>query len=318
VSDEGTLIYRKALAQSATRRLVWMDRSGKASPPIGPPSAAAQIRLSPDGKRVVFSEGLDGAADDIWVYDLDRDVKLRLTTDPALDHNPVWSPDGTRLVFDSHRSGDAAFYVKPSSGAVPEQLLLPSESGVQQGPRDWSSDGQTIVYQKLKTGSWNVWVLPLSGDRKPFPYKVSPFNEMLPALSPNGRWLAYQSDESGKFQIVVQPFPDPSSGKWQISTEGGAYPRWKWKRDGRELYYVTPAGEMIAVSVTTDSKFDIGKSTALFHLPLGFAGVPVPGGFPYDVTADGQRFLIAAPLAASNASPITVILNWIGRPELSH
>jgi Tol biopolymer transport system component len=181
---------------------------------------------------------------------------------------------------------------------------------MQQGPRAWSPDGRLIVFQKAKVPKgavaplWNLWVLSLSGDRKPFPYIESPFSQSEAALSPNGRWLAYVSNESGKYDVIVQPFPDPSGGKWQISTQGGAYPR--WKRDGREIYYVTPSGGMIAVAVMTAPTFDIGKSTLLFQTPLAFSGDP--GGSPYDVTSDGQQFLMSVP--AANASPITVVLNW--------
>jgi Tol biopolymer transport system component len=140
------------------------------------------MQLSPDDGRVVFSAAADEPGDDIWVYDMIRDVRLRLTTDPAVDHNPVWSPDGSRLAFDSHRDGGIAIYEKPSSGAVPEHLILAPESGLQQAPRDWSSDDRFILFQRARAATWDIWTLPLFGDRKPVPYIVSAFNKTNPSF----------------------------------------------------------------------------------------------------------------------------------------
>ena len=317
VSEEGTLIFRRGGPQAtATRQWIWMDRTGKSTGPIGAPHDATQVTLAPDGKRVAFSTGFTGS--DIWIDDFDRDLRTRLTADPAVDVFPVWAPDGARLVFASNRGNSGlamSLYEKPSDGAVPERLLVKAEPGQIVLPFDWSRDGRLILAQKLDQGQTSrseLWVLPLSGDQKPFPYLATPFWEGQPALSPNGRWLAYVSNESGSSQVIVQPFPNPSGGKWQISTKGGQFPR--WKRDGRELYYLNPASQIVAVSVSAGDQFDVGKSTPLFPTPLAYpAGASA--SILYDVTADGQRFLLSAPVgptpaATGNSAPITVVVNW--------
>jgi len=184
------------------------------------------------------------------------------------------------------------------------------------GVLDWSLDGRFILFGKMPAAHrapasppGDVWVLPVSGDEKPFPYRAQSFGGQA-ALSPDGRWLAYTSDETGRAQVVVQPFPDPSGGRWQVSRAGGAYPR--WRRDGRELYYVEN-NALVALSITTVSSFTFGKSTELFHgllLPPTYIQGPA---YPYDVTADGQRFLVSSLAARPSGSPITVVLNWTER-----
>jgi Tol biopolymer transport system component len=331
-SDEGTVIYRRGAAQAAgtpgTRQWVRVDRTGKMSGPIGSPHNGLGLRLSPDGHRLAFTDVAVGLAQNVWIYDLDRDLRTRFTTDPDIDACPIWSPDGSQVVFGSSRGGGIAtagtanidaLYEKPATGAVPERLFFQFQpaQGALVVPRDWSLDGRWIVFEKLAAlgRPRDLWTLPLFGDRKPTPYLASAFDEALPALSPNGRWLAYVSNESGAYQVIVQSFPDPSQGKWQISTNGGTFPR--WRRDGRELYYVGADARMTAVSVVTDPTFVVQKSTPLFMtafaLPTsGRVGVLVDD--PYDVTPDGQHFVMSMPLnsapATSNVSPITVIVNW--------
>jgi Tol biopolymer transport system component len=323
-SDEGTLIYRKGgvVQTQGTRRWIWMDRAGKTSGTIDVPlNVNADLRLSPDGKQVASFEGgigafvAGGAPTDIWLYDLDRNVSTRLTTDAAPHGFPVWSPDGTALVFSASRGNTTALYKKPSNAAVPEQIVLQLESGTLISARDWSLDGRFVVFEKFNPAvgrfQRDLWVLPMSGDRKSFPYLATSFDEGQPVLSPNGRWLAYVSNEARSYQVAVQPFPDPSGGKWQISTNGGAYPR--WRRDGGELYYLDPERRIVAVSVTAEAGFKVGKTTPLFQTPVQFPDGP-PSLVPYDVSADGQRFLISAPrdqlAPTTNSSPITVVLNW--------
>jgi hypothetical protein len=183
--------------------------------------------------------------------------------------------------------------------------------------RDWSLDGRFVVFEKFRpvgTGRQrDLWMLPMSGEPKPSPYLVTPFDEGQPVLSPDGKWLAYVSNETRTYQVVVQPFPDPSSGKWQISTSGGAYPR--WRRDGRELYYLDPQRRIVAVSVATEGSFTVGKTTPLFETALQLP-VGLPTFVPYDVSADGQHFLISVrpdqlpATTNSTPTPITVVLNW--------
>jgi Tol biopolymer transport system component len=320
VSPSGVIVYRKIAAGAGTQQLMWVDRSGKSTKITDTTFQSPGVRLSPDGHRVLMTEGIPP---DIWIYDLTRDLRVRLTTNPAVDHSPVWSPDGSRILFDSHRvsnspgdsSSEATIFEMPASGATPETILLPSAPQFAQSPKDWSRDGRYVVFTKLNTGAtdsgWNLWVLPLFGDRKPFPYRVTKSNENEASLSPNGRWLAFTTNESGRNEVVVQPFPDPTGGRWQISSEGGGHAR--WRQDGRELYYLDLKGRIIAASVTTDSTFEVRQSTPLFQSPVRPFPVVQSGSLaPYDVTADGTRFLISAPIAPINSEPIGVIVNWTG------
>jgi hypothetical protein len=321
-SGEGTLIYYRSSSDtlpSGSRQMFWVDRTGKSSGPLGgatPVGAnAPTLRLSPDGKRVAFHESSGGNVD-VSIFDIDRNLGARLTTDPSQDSFPAWSPDGERVIFFSIRS-PIGIYEKPSNGAIAERILSESGQGTAMLPRDWSIDGKQILYETRGVSAEgsaqsDIWVLPLDGERKPAPYHAVPtYSESQPVLSPNGRWIAYVSNEGGPIpQVIVQPFPDASKGKWQISTAGGTYPR--WRRDGRELYYLDRDRRMIAVSVTTDAKFEPGASTPLFTTPIPFP-IAMGADIPYDVTADGQRFLISASLAQSptqTTTPITVILNW--------
>jgi Tol biopolymer transport system component len=321
-SNEGTLLYYRSSSDtlpSGSRQMFWINRSGETSGPLGgaaPVGAnAPTVRLSPDGKRVAFHESSGGNVD-VSIFDIERNLTSRLTANAAQDSFPVWSPGGEAIVFYSLRSA-IGLYEKPSNGAVAERLLLESGTTVSMFPRDWSSDGKTIIFER-RTGSAeagaqiDIWALPLEGERKPVPYlATTDFSENQPALSPNGRWIAYVSNEDRATpQVIVRPFPDPSEGKWQISTSGGTYPR--WRRDGRELYYLDRERRIVAVSVTGDAKFEPGKVTPLFTTPIPFP-TTLSADIPYDVTPDGQRFLISASLAQSPApttTPVTVILNW--------
>jgi serine/threonine protein kinase/Tol biopolymer transport system component len=293
-SFAGPVAYR---ASAPERQLTWLDRSGRPVGIVGGPDAfqPTGIRLSPDGRTVGLFRTVNGNAD-AWLLETTRGIFRRLTTDPAVDYFPIWSPDGSRTVFGSNRlAGAQDLYEKPIAGDAPETLLLAtSEPKI---PRDWSSDGRFILYQNqsAKTG-FDLWVLPLIGDRTPWAVAQTSFNENNGRFSPDGRWLAYQSNESGRTEIYVQAFP-ASGGKSQISTTGGTGP--VWRPDGRELFYVT-SGQLMAVPVTPNgSKVDAGTPVALF---------PVPVGVGYDVSADGQRFLVVP--VTKEASPITVLLNW--------
>jgi eukaryotic-like serine/threonine-protein kinase len=308
VSDGGTLIYRKVGVPETTRTLVWIDRNGKVSEPIGAPiqSGTPVAWLSPDNRFIAFSTSVEGRPDDIWTHDLQRNIRLRLTADQSVDHLPVWSPDGSQLMFDSHRSGKgSAIYQVPANGAVAEKLFFDPEGNLFNALTDWSRDGRFLVFQQSANAAppWSLWGLPLFGERKPFVYKTSAADNALGKLSPNGRWLAYTTTESGTSQVVVQPFPDPSGGKWQVSSTGGSHSI--WRRNGRELYYINSAGNLVAVEVNAESAFAIGQSTTLFRTALGLA----TPGFPYDVSADGMRFVFAIPIG-NTTPPITTILNW--------
>jgi serine/threonine protein kinase/Tol biopolymer transport system component len=312
VSSNGVLIFRTGGA--GRQHWQWVDRTGKM---VGLSRIVshrnAGFRLSPDGKRVASSEtGENDDNEDIYIADLERDVKTRLTIDPATDHLPAWSPDGSLIAFDSSRGENNighTLYEKESNGATPEHVLLPHETAQAYGILDWSLDNRWIVFNFNRVGSGNpdIWMLPLFGDLKPLPFLTSPAHETNAAISPNGRWIAYATNESGKFQVVVQSFPNPSAGKWQISQKDGVYPR--WRRDGKELFFLEDR-HIVAVEVKTDGGFAVGKSMQLFEV---FARRLTSGSsaYIYDVSPDGQRFLLSSQLGTDSAlSPITAILNW--------
>src|SRR5262249_3281535 len=224
-----------------------------------------------------------------------------------------WSPDGSRVVFQSNRKGVFNLYWKLSSGAGGDDLLLESDQG--KIPNDWSSDGRFVLFRSNdpQTG-YDLWVLPISGDKKPFPFLKTPFEERDGQFSPDGKWIAYQSNESGRFEIYVQPFAGPG-GKFQISSNGGAQPR--WNKNGKEIFYVSLDSKMMAtpVRLSPDGKsLETGAPAALF--PVRIVGGPLLGfnKQQYAVSSDGQRFLVNLAADEDAASPITVIYNWKPKP----
>ncbi|MGH9658216.1 MAG: hypothetical protein ACRD96_06705, partial [Bryobacteraceae bacterium] len=302
VSANGVLAYRGGGVQAS--QLAWHDREGKRLGTVGAPFASNTVALSPDGTRAVVGlSETSGANLDLWLIDLARNIPSRFTFDPAVDWHGVWSPDGTRIVFASTREGPANLYQKASSGAGNEERLLPA--GDPRRPQDWSRDGRYIVFSSVspKTRT-DLWVLDLK-ERKPIPYLQTEFDETLGQLSPDGRWMAYVSNESGgQQQVFVQPFP-ASGGKWQISSDGGSQPR--WRRDGKELFYVSRDGRMMAVEIKTTPQFQVTVPKALFQ--SGILDFTVTAIHRYDVAPDG-RFLIASFLDETASSPITVVMNW--------
>lgn len=319
-SENGVLVYRKAAAQAgapaATRELLWFDRNGKPAGRVGPPSTYGNPRLSPDGHRVAV-DTVDSGKRDIWVIDINQGVPARRTFDPAPDSNPVWAPDGSRIVFNSSRGDNPSpskLYQTSASGAGSDELLLATADG-NNVPQDWSFDARYILYTRARLATIttvDLWALPLFGDKKAIPLLQSPSRKVQAQLSLDGRWMAYSTNESGTYQIVVQPFPDPTKGKWQVTTRGGVEPR--WRRDGRELFYLGLDGKLMAVPIIADGVVQSGQPAPLFQTPLQLPANPA--AFRYDVTADGQRFLINAPIgvAPTPTSPapttITTVVNW--------
>jgi len=251
--------------------------------------------------------------EDIWLIDAARGVPTRFTYDAALDHDPLWSPDGSRVVFASNRTGINNLFWKSSSGAGADELLLKSDRINM--PNDWSSDGRFLLFRSTDPQMGrDLWVLPVSGDKKPFPFVKSPYEEREGQFSPNGKWIAYQSNESGRFQIYVQPFPGPG-GKFQISVNGGAQPR--WNKNGKEIFYLSLDSKMMAAPVRLspdDQALEAGPPVALFAVRI--AGGPLPGisKQQYAVSSDGQRFLVNLTANEGAASTITLIWNWRGKP----
>jgi Tol biopolymer transport system component len=252
--------------------------------------------LSPDERQIAV-----GLTDDIWLLDVARGVLSRFTSDPGTEGDPIWSPDGRRLVFASSRNGPQNLFEKALSGGT-ETLLMASDQPTY--PEDWSRDGRFIVYVS-PMGGRGIWILPLSNDRKPFVFLEDPFMKDEPHFSPDGRWLAYYSNESGQAEVYVQPFPGPGE-RVRASTDGGSQPR--WRKDGSELFYLALDGRLMAVAIKDGSAMELGVPKVLFQTPITAITRSVD---QYAVTADGQRFVVLAPVGGgAPQSPITVALNW--------
>ena len=299
VSDNGTLVYRAG--NLAETQLTWFDRQGKEISKVGPSGNYSDIVLSPDAKKAAATRFLDGNGD-IWVFNMERGVPTRFTFNSTYEGYPAWSQDGKYIIFSSTKDGDIPkIYRKIASGAGNDELLIDAPIA---GTIDWSSDGTNILYaSRGEKESDDLWVLPLEGERKPYPLLQSAFNENQGHFSPDGRYFAYMSNESGREEVYVQSFP-PAGGKWQVSTGGGAQPR--WRRDGKELYYIAPDKKLMAVSVKPGETFEYGTATPLFQTQVS----NFTNANRYDVTADGQRFLINSPVETSKEAPFNVILNW--------
>jgi Tol biopolymer transport system component len=303
-SDDGVIAHFGVALPNT--ELKWFDRLGHPAGTIPvPPGRYEGARLSPDGKRLCLERRSSATAVDLWLLDLDRPVPTRFTFGPSINQNGVWSPDGSRIAFNSNRAGPLDIYVKPAGGAGEEQPLLIS-SGLFKQLSQWSPDGRFLVYHEPqpRTG-WDLWLLPTEGDHKPVPYLRTAFNEYLGTVSPDSRWMAYFSDESGKLELYVQSFPTPGS-KYQVSTNGAGgqlnYSSW-WARDGRELIYAGEDGfTLMAVDVQTSPTFKAGAPHKLFKLRGDCLWV--------DITRDGQRVLVTVPAGQASASTITLEMNW--------
>jgi serine/threonine protein kinase len=301
-SENGVLVFQSG-GQIADSQLAWHDRAGKQLNTVGPPGNYVNICLSPDEDRVAFVRR-EKSIDNIWLIDIAGNTPTRFIFVPS-DSTPIWSPDGSRIVFSTIRNGPADLYVKPASGSSNEEPLL--KTGQAKLPTDWSSDGKLLIYQESNAkGKWDLWILPLQGDWTPRPFLQNDFNKINAKLSPDGKWMAYCSDESGQPEVYVQPFPG-GGGKYQISIAGGGDPR--WRRDGNELFYISADGKMMAVEVKAGSTFAAGATKPLFDTPLRELTDSLQPFDSYAVSRDGQRFLIND-FTETSAPPLTVVLNW--------
>jgi serine/threonine protein kinase/Tol biopolymer transport system component len=303
VSENGVLAFQSGAARGDDR-LVWFDRNGKQTGQLGEPGFYFQPQFSPDGQKLaVASFDTRAGSADIWLYELARNVPTRFTFDPASDVAPIWSPDGSTIIFSSNRKGPYDIYKKASTGAGSEEVLL--ESDETKTANSWSADGRFIAYTStnIKGNTKNdIWILPLLGDRKPFPFVQTQFNEFNAQFSTDGHWIAYVSDESGSNQVYIAPFPRPG-GKWQASRAGGSEPR--WRGDGKELFFLAPDNKLMAVEVNAkEFTLEIGNAQLLFEVHPATSP-----GTHYDVTGDGKRFLVDSSGEGSSA-PITLVVNW--------
>jgi eukaryotic-like serine/threonine-protein kinase len=313
VSENGVLTYRNGPGATGDLQLAWFDRIGKPVETFGMPGAYHGVDVTPDGTRIAVHRH-DGKGGDIWLFESARRTMSRFTFDASQDNSaPIWSPDGSRIAYSSLRNGKWGIYQKPANGIGHEELLV--ESDLPQVPMSWSPGDRSIVYLVYgRNASTDQWVLPLAGDRKPVPFLQSPFREAHSQISPDGKWVAYDSNETGRLEIYVRPFPS-GEGKWQISTSGGDFPR--WRRDSKELFFMgaISQGKMISVKVNpAGPTFEYGDPIELFdsgYVELGHVGLNYHN---YAVSPDGQRFLIPRPVSTGAAdaasAPIAVVLNW--------
>jgi Tol biopolymer transport system component len=296
-SDSGVLAYQGA--SHAAKQLVWLDRSGRRLSTLGPDAEYdSDPRISPDGSSVAVKR-LDPTtrSADLWIFDTSRGIGSRFTFDAARESDPVWSPDGKRIFFGSNKAGIGDLYEKDVAGTGSETLLLKSD--LWKDPLDISPDGRWLVYRTRdpKTGT-DLGLLSLSGDRKATPLLATPFEEDDARFSPDGRWLAYRSNETGKEEVFVQPFP-ATGQKFQVSTNGGRSPR--WTSGGRELVYLELPDKRKIVQIQTSPSFQSS-------VPTDLMSTPHPQGS--DVTRDGRRLLINMPAAEIAPNPMTLVLNW--------
>ena len=306
VSETGIMVYEAGNATGDTDQLIWYDRTGKQIEATGTPGLYLEPSVSADSNKLAISSLAGGTGNlNIWVFDLARGTKTRLTFPPASDRQPNWAPDGKSVAFVSNRNGPPHIYLNASDGTgTPTALTVDGASEF--APR-FSPDGRYLLFERLAEQPYSrreIWGVLLSGDRKAFSVIQSQFDVYAPALSPDGKWLAYESRESGRPEICVMPFLH-GTGKWEVSTGGGVLPR--WRRDGRELFYISTDNKIMSAEVTEQgSSLLIGKVRSLFQVNP----VPFAGGSNYDVTGDGNKFVVASLAASQVSEPLTLIVNW--------
>ena len=300
-SENGVLVMSQAT--SSLRRIVWVDRNGRSLGEIGSPASNSNLALSPDG-RLLATELVDasGQSQDIWVRDLERGIASRFTVDPANDIWPVWSSDSRSLYWSSNRTQHYLIYRRDLQGVAQDSLFFTGTQDV--GPIDASRDGNYLTcMQGDGSGGWDSYAVPIHGEHKIVPIAMTKFAEMRPRFSPDGKWVSYDSNQSGRTEVYVQSFP-VAGAPIQISNQGGVDAR--WSADGKQLYYRNPQFEIMAVDVKLGERFEATAPVKLFMSPLAAAGLQVMRWLP---AADGQRFLFSAPVRAELSAPM-VVFNW--------
>ena len=307
VSRDGVLAYQ---AGEISSRLTWVNRKGEILQTIGEAAPYNSINLSPDGHRLVAEvQDPEKFESDLWIYDLARGVSTRFTSQTGLESSPVWSPDAHQIAFAAHGNRPSNLMVKETGGG--DSKLMVPDSGNFQFPSDWSRDGRFFAYSQFDTEThFDIWVLPLTDDGKPFPFLRTQFNEVTMKFAPDGRWVAFASDASGRLEVYLRSFPE-GGDEVRVSASGGSEPQ--WRHDGKELFYFSGDGQLMAVPVVTGKTITVGKPVALFDLKaVGVFDIgPIKSGlFPiFDPSPDGQRFVT---IVGGNraALPITVVLDW--------
>ncbi len=303
----GEVLVTQTGKGASLSQLTWFDRSGKSSGTVGTPGIYNNVRLSPDGRRVAGDQtDPDGRKIDIWIHEPARGATTRLTFDPSPHQAPIWSPDGKQILFSANRKLGMQLYLKNADGSGSEEQVADLGDVMQVNAWDWSRNGKHVLVRKLN----ELWYLT-GPDRAAKPLLQAKWTVRNAQFSPDGRWMAYASNETGSWEIYVSPFLS-GNGKWQVSRGGGQEPR--WRQDGKELFYVSADGKMMAVAVTAATTFEAGSPAALFQThrrqPVSTTDV-----FSYDVSADGQKFLIATRVDEANAAPLSVLLNWASEIE---
>ena len=306
VAADGTLVYVRGGAPSAARTLVWVDRRGVEQPLPAPPRVYQYPRLSPDGTRVAVD--VRDQENDIWIWEFSRETLTRFTTDPALDRFPAWTHDGQRLFFASDRAGAPNVYWQATNGAgSPEQI---TQGSVQQMPMSATPDNAWLVVRRGQPQAFDLIMLSLSADHREQPLLQTSFSEQNAEISPDGRWMAYQANDSGALEVYVRPFPNVNDGRSQISASGGVEPL--WSRDGKELFYFAATGALMRVNVGRGLAWTASAPTKLFDPKYIFGGEAF--GRSYDIAVDGSRFLMikTADSPAQSGSPpaIVVVQHW--------
>jgi len=303
-SSAGALAYRPRTSQGSAR-LLWVARDGRVITEAAPPGYYEDVALSPDGTRAALSIVAEQPAQrDIWVRDLSRGVSSRLTFDPGDELAPAWSPDGNRIAYAAFRGGEMHCYVRSAWGGGAEDSLGRTP-GFYEAPFGWSGAANLLTIAHINSmNQWDVWAMPPEGRQPPRPLQQSPFNEIGGRLSPDGRWLAYVSNESGRDEVYVVPHPGPGP-KVQITTAGGSVPQ--WREDGKELFFQGTNQGILAVDVRAGTTFEVGAPKALFTIALTEG---VYRGYRWAVSRDAQRFLVNTPFGGVAAGRFIVVTNW--------
>jgi dipeptidyl aminopeptidase/acylaminoacyl peptidase len=316
MSGDGKLTFQATRALPLSQ-LTWFDRNGGQAGVVGQPGYISHLSISPDGRRValtrISSPGQPAGAD-IWLNELERGSESRFTFKES-NFAPVWSPDGSSIAYAVFGQGQWATYQKHTNGTGQEELLV--KGGKALIPVSWSRDGHFVTLSSGVNNNYDLLVLPLEGDRKPVPFVASEFQETQGQFSPDGKWMAYTSNETGRFEVYVEPFPRGAGavGKRAVSTAGGEEPR--WRPDGKELFYLDPGGRLFAVPVQNSgpkSGFSMGAPQALFDTRLSREdrrmGLPAPLAWSYDVMPDGRRFLVRVIREPGADAPLVLVTNW--------